>query len=137
MRLLLDECVPKRLKRELSGHEVRTVQEAGWAGVKNGALLRGADGLFDVLLTVDQGVQYQQSLSGLRISIVVMVAPSSDIDDLRPLLPLVVEALGLPVPDRRRNFQKFYVETKDQVDHGQARRAEGWRGPHREVAAIG
>ena len=90
MRLLLDECVPKRLKRELPGHEVRTVQEAGWAGVKNGALLRAADGLFDVLLTVDQGVQYQQNLAGLRISVVVMVAPSNDIDDLRPLLPLVV-----------------------------------------------
>ncbi len=94
MRLLLDECVPKRLKRELPGHEVRTVQEAGWAGVKNGALLRSADGLFDAMLTVDQGVQYQQNLAGLRISIVVMVAPSNDIDDLRPLLPLVVEALG-------------------------------------------
>jgi uncharacterized protein DUF5615 len=92
MRLLLDECVPKRLRRELPGHEVRTVQEAGWAGVKNGALLRAADGLFDVLLTVDQGVQYQQNLAGLRISIVVMVAPSNDIDDLRPLLPLVVIA---------------------------------------------
>ncbi len=93
MRLLLVECVPKRLKRELPGHEVRTVQEAGWAGVKNGALLRAADGLFDVLLTVDQGVQYQQNLAGLRISAVVMVAPSNDIDDLRPLLPLVVAAV--------------------------------------------
>jgi Domain of unknown function (DUF5615) len=93
MRLLLDECVPKRLKRELHGHEVRTVQEAGWAGVNNGALLRAADGIFDVLLTVDQGVQYQQNLAGLRISIVVMVAPSNDIDDLRPLLPLVVAAV--------------------------------------------
>ncbi len=94
MRLLLDECVPKRLKRELPGHEVRTVQEVGWAGVKNGALLRAADGLFDVFLTVDQGVQYQQNLAGLRISIVVIAAPSNDIDDLRPLLPLAVEALG-------------------------------------------
>jgi len=70
-----------------------TVHEAGWAGVKNGALLRAADGLFDVLLTVDQGVQYQQNLAGLRISAVVMVAPSNDIDDLRPLLPLVVAAV--------------------------------------------
>lgn len=74
MRLLLDECVPKRLKREFPGHEVRTVPEAGWAGFKNGALLRAADGRFDVLVTVDQGVQYQQNLAGLRISVVVMVA---------------------------------------------------------------
>ena len=54
MRLLLDECVPKRLKRELPGHEVRTVQDMGWAGIKNGALLALADGQFDTLLTVDR-----------------------------------------------------------------------------------
>ena len=94
MRLLLDECVPKRLRRELHGHEVRTVREAGWAGLKNGALLRAADGLFEVLLTVDQGVQHQQNLLGFRIGVVIIVAPSNDIDDLRPLLPGVVEALG-------------------------------------------
>ena len=93
MRLLLDECVPKRLKRDLSGHEVRTVQEAGWAGVQNGQLLRTADGKFDVLLTVDQGVQYQQKMTGLTISVVIMVAPSNDVDDLRPLLSQVAEAL--------------------------------------------
>ena len=93
MRLLLDECIPKRLRQAFSGHEVRTVREAGWAGVKNGALLRAADGLFEVLLTVDQGLQYQQNLSGFRIGVVIMVAPSNDIDDLRPLVPGVVEAL--------------------------------------------
>ena len=94
MRLLLDECVPRRLRRELPGHEVQTVQEAGWAGVKNGALLRAADGSFDALLTVDQGVQYQQNMAGPRIGVVIMVAPSNDIDDLRPLVPGVVEALA-------------------------------------------
>ena len=93
MRLLLDECVPRRLRRALQGHEVQTVQEAGWAGVKNGALLRAADGSFDALLTVDQGVQFQQNMTGLRIGVVIMVAPSNDIDDLRPLVPEVVEAL--------------------------------------------
>ena len=66
----------------------------GWAGVKNGALLRGADGSFDALLTVDQGVQHQQNMTGLRIGVVVMVAPSNDIDDLRPLVAGVIEALG-------------------------------------------
>ena len=98
MRLLLDECVPKRLKRELQGHEIQTVPEAGWAGVKNGALLRVADGLFEVILTVDQGIQYQQNLTGLHIGVLIMVAPSNDIDDLRPLLPLVMEALGQVQP---------------------------------------
>ena len=59
-----------------------------------GALLRAADGFFEVLLTVDQGIEHQQNLTGLRIGVVIMVASSNDIDDLRPLLPLVVEALG-------------------------------------------
>ena len=94
MRLLLDECVPKRLKRELLGHEVQTVQDMGWAGIKNGALLKLADGQFDALLTVDQGIEYQQNLSGLSISVVVMMAPSTDVDDLRPLLPGVEQALA-------------------------------------------
>ena len=94
MRRLLDECVPKRLTRELHGHEAKTVQDMGWAGIKNGALLRLADGQFDALLTVDQGIEFQQNLSGLRISVVIMLAPSNDVDDLRPLLPAVEEFLA-------------------------------------------
>ena len=94
MRLLLDECVPNRLKRELVGHEVKTVQDMGWAGIENGALLQLADGQFDALLTVDQGIEYQQNLSGLTISVVVMLAASNDVDDLRPLLPGVERALA-------------------------------------------
>jgi hypothetical protein len=94
MRLLLDECVPKRLKRELRSHEVKTIQDMGWAGIKNGALLKLADGRFDALLTVDQGIEYQQNLSGLTISVVVMLAASNDVDDLRPLLPGVEQALA-------------------------------------------
>jgi hypothetical protein len=61
MRLLLDECVPKRLKRELPGHEVNTVQDMGWAGFQNGALLELANGQFDAFLTVDQGIEYQRN----------------------------------------------------------------------------
>ena len=93
MRLLLDECVPKRLKGELSGHQVLTVREAGWAGLKNGALLRAASGQFDALVTVDQGIEYQQNLSGLRIALVIIVAPSNDVDDLQPMIPAVLQAL--------------------------------------------
>ena len=64
-------------------------EDMGWAGIKNGALLRLADGQFDALLTVDQGIEYQQNLSGLTISVVVMAAAGNDVDDLRPLLPAV------------------------------------------------
>lgn len=103
MRLLLDEYVPKRLRRELPGHEVRTVHEAGWAGIRNGALLRVAAGAFDVMLTVDQGVKHQQNLAGLRMAVLIMVAASNDIDDLRPLIPAVLDALRtLQVGEIRR-----------------------------------
>lgn len=94
MRLLLDECVPRRLKRELTGHQAKTVHDLGWAGIKNGALLQLANGRFDALLTVDQGIEYQQNLSGLSISVVVLVAASNDIEDLRPLVAGVERALA-------------------------------------------
>jgi hypothetical protein len=64
MRVLLDECLPRRLKAELSEHEVRMAQEEKWAGLKNGELLRVAMGRFDVLLTVDRSIAFQQNLLG-------------------------------------------------------------------------
>ncbi len=86
MRLLLDECVPKALRRELPGHDVRTVREMGWAGTRNGALLRLASAAFDAFLTVDQGIEFQQDLTGLTLGVVVLIGASNDIDDLRPLV---------------------------------------------------
>ena len=67
MHVLLDECVPRRLKSELPDHTVRTTQEEGWAGLENGALLRVAAARFDVLLTVDRKMGLQQNLQGLSI----------------------------------------------------------------------
>ena len=96
--MLLDECVPRRLRREFPGHDVRTVNEMGWSGVKNGPLLRRAAEEFDVFLTVDQGVEYQQNLVGLDLAIIVMVATSNDIDDLRPLMPRMRETLNSVSP---------------------------------------
>ncbi len=93
MRVLLDECVPRGLRAELPGHEVSTVAEAGWAGLKNGALLKLAAARFDVLLTVDRNLEYQQNFSGLTIAVVVIDVPSNDIDAIRPLMPKVLEAL--------------------------------------------
>ena len=72
--MLLDECVPRKLKPELPGHDVYTVTEMGWSGIKNGPLLRRAAQEFDVFLTVDQGVEYQQNLLGLDLAIILMVA---------------------------------------------------------------
>lgn len=93
MRLLLDECVPKKLKHELSEHEVFTVPEMGWVGVKNGALLRLASKQFDILLTTDQSIEHQQNLADVELAILVLVAVRNDIDLLKPLMPRVREVL--------------------------------------------
>ena len=96
--MLLDECVPRRLRSELPGHAVRTVSEMGWSGIKNGPLLHRAAQEFDIFLTVDQGIEYQQNPVGLALATIVMVATSNDIDDLRPLMPRVREALSSASP---------------------------------------
>ena len=93
MRVLLDECVPRALRTDLPGHEVKTVAEAGWAGVKNGGLLQIAAKGFDILLTVDRNLEYQQNFSGLALAVIVMHAPSNDIVVLRPLMPAVLAAI--------------------------------------------
>jgi predicted nuclease of predicted toxin-antitoxin system len=102
VRLLLDECVPKRLRRELQGHEVRTVPEMGWAGRENGELLRSAESEFDVLVTVDQKLKYQQSVAGRNIAVVVMVARRNKIEFLRPLVPDLERTLSQIKPGELR-----------------------------------
>jgi hypothetical protein len=86
MRILLDESLPKELQSELSGHEVRTIQEQGWSSLKNGDLLSRGAAQFDAFLTADQNLQYQQNLSTLPLSVVVLVAKTNRIQDLRPLI---------------------------------------------------
>lgn len=93
MRILLDECVPSRLARELAGHEVRTVPEMGWASQENGALLSLAEGKFDVFLTTDQRISYQQMVPKFAIALVVLVARRNKIEYLVPLLPELQQVL--------------------------------------------
>jgi predicted nuclease of predicted toxin-antitoxin system len=93
MRILLDESLPSELKAELPGHDVRTVQEAGWSGLSNGELLARAVGSFDVFVTADQNLQYQQNLSALPVAVVVLVARSNRMQDLRPLLSGLLASL--------------------------------------------
>src|SRR5438034_5691300 len=94
MRVLLDECVPKRLGRALVGHFVRTVPQEGWSGKKNGELLglMAAAG-FEVLLTVDQGIPHQQNLQAAGVAVIVMFGASNQLSDLLPLVPDVLAAL--------------------------------------------
>src|SRR4051812_21349208 len=93
MKVLLDECLPKRLKREVKADVVRTVPEMGWAGTKNGALLRLVEREFDVLLTNDQNLEHQQNLTRFALAVVVLVALTNNIEDLRPLMPAANEAM--------------------------------------------
>lgn len=94
MKVLLDECLPRRLKRDLSGHQIFTVLEMGWAGVKNGALLRLIqDAAFDVFVTIDGNLSYQQNLKGVNLAIIVLRARDNTIESLRPLAPAILAAI--------------------------------------------
>ena len=94
MRVLLDECVPRPLGRELPEHEVSTVQELGWSGTKNGALLRrAAKAGFDVLVTTDQNLEHQQNLKAAGVPLIVLVASSNKLRALLPLVPELRQAL--------------------------------------------
>jgi predicted nuclease of predicted toxin-antitoxin system len=102
MRILLDECLPKRLTRELTGHDARTVQQTGWSGISNGRLLALIRGQFDAFITVDSNLAYQQNVSTLPVAVVVLRAPSNKIEDLRPLLPRLLATLAVLKPGELR-----------------------------------
>ena len=94
MRILLDECLPKRLAPLLAGHEVVTVRQMNWLGLSNGRLLAVANPQFEVLLTVDKNLVCQRDLADLRIAVIVLRAPSNKIEDLEPLVPQVLALLA-------------------------------------------
>ncbi|MBS1704107.1 MAG: DUF5615 family PIN-like protein [Armatimonadetes bacterium] len=94
MRVLLDECLPRKLANFLLGHEVQTVPQAGWAGLKNGKLLAVAQESFDVFITIDQNLTAQQNTSRFAIAIVVLGSNSNNLEVLKPLVPEVLELLS-------------------------------------------
>ena len=98
MRILLDECLPRKLKRSIVGHDVATVQERGWSSKKNGELLRLMDGTVDVFLTSDQNLRHQQNLTSIRFSIIVLVVPNNRLSTLQPLMPHVQILLNTITP---------------------------------------
>jgi len=93
MRLLLDENLDWRLARSLPGHEVESVQKNGWAGIKNGELLARADQVFDVFVTMDGNLQFEQNYSRVRLAIVALRARSNRLRDTEPLMPKLVALL--------------------------------------------
>lgn len=93
MRLLLDECVPGRLRRALPGHSVSTVVAQGWSGVKNGKLLALASQSFDAFITVDKNLPYQQNQANLPVAVVVLDVVSNELSALLPIVPALETAL--------------------------------------------
>jgi predicted nuclease of predicted toxin-antitoxin system len=94
MRLLLDESVPRRLRRALPEHTVKTVVEMRWSGVKNGALLALAAAEFEAFITVDRNLPHQQNIAVLPIAVVVLAAHSNELQALLPLVPRLEEVLA-------------------------------------------
>ena len=99
MRVLLDECVPPRLRGDLSGHEFRTVSEMRWRGKRNGELLRLmlAEG-FDVLLTTDRNIPHQQNIRKAGVAVLLLVGKGNRRLDLIPLVPAALSALDAIQP---------------------------------------
>lgn len=93
MNLLLDECLDWRLRRDLPGHEVKTVQEMGWAGIKNGRLLALAQGSFQVFITGDRNLSFQQNLPRFSLAVVILRAESIRLAHTRPLMPKLLAML--------------------------------------------
>ncbi len=93
-RVLFDEDMPQQLRRDLREFEVRTVQEEGWSSIQNGELLRRASETFDVLVTADQRLQYQQNVPRFQIGVVVITARDTRLPSLRSLLPELRDAIG-------------------------------------------
>jgi len=88
LRILLDECIPRRLKRHFREYGlILTVADAGLSGYKNGQLLRRITGDFNVFITIDKSIQHQQNLSTYDVAFALLRVPSNDIVDIEPKLP--------------------------------------------------
>ena len=92
-RVLFDEDLPRQLRRYLPAYSIRTAQEEGWSGIKNGELLRRASDRFQVFVTADQQLQYQQNIARFAIGVVVIEARDTRLPSLRMLLPQLERAI--------------------------------------------
>jgi len=97
MKLLIDECIDRKLAREFVGYEVKTVPQMGWAGTKNGKLLALAAAEFDIFITVDRNLSFQQNLPEFDIAVIVLQASSNRLADLKPLITKVLAILSTAI----------------------------------------
>jgi hypothetical protein len=93
VRVLLDECVDWRLSRDITGHDVRTARQMGWSAIQNGRLLTLAAEHFDVFVTVDRNLSFQQNINVFEIAVIVLQARTNRLHDLRTLVPALLSAL--------------------------------------------
>lgn len=103
MRILLDECIDHRLARDLIAHEVSTVSRMGWRGKENGDLLGLAAAHFDVFLTTDRNLSFQQNLHRFALAVIVLIAPSNRLNDLRRLVPELLQTLPFVKPGQTQH----------------------------------
>ena len=101
MKVLVNECVNWRLSRDIVGHEVRTARQMGWSTVKNGELLALAAEEFDVFVTVDRNLSFQQNLPAFTIAVIILRAQSNRLADLRPLIPKLLASISSAKPASR------------------------------------
>ena len=94
MKALLDECIDWRLSREIVGHDVKTARQMGWSSLKNGELLAQAAREFDVFITVDRNLSFQQHLPAFDLAVIVLRARSNRLAALRPLVPELLAAIS-------------------------------------------
>jgi len=93
VKILLDECVDRRLAKDIMEHEVKTVPQMGWATIKNGELLTLTEREFDVFVTVDRNLSFQQNLPRYNVAVIVLRARSNRLQDLCTLVPKLLELL--------------------------------------------
>jgi hypothetical protein len=98
VNVFLDECVDWRLARDIVGHQVKTARQMGWTTIKNGELLALAGAAFEVFVTVDGNLAFQQNLTSYPIAIIVLRAKSNRLSDLRPLVPKLLAAIEARQP---------------------------------------
>lgn len=93
MKVVIDECLPRRLAKALTGHKVCTVQQIRLNGLLNGALLKAINDDFDVFITIDQNLVFQQNLKSVKMAVIVLCARTNRFDDIQPLIPATLKAL--------------------------------------------
>jgi hypothetical protein len=98
LRVFLDECVDRRLARDILGHEVKTARDQGWTGIANGRRLELVSQSFDVFVTVDRNLSFQRSLQSLTIAVIVLRAKTNRLADLRLLVPELLAAIAAAPP---------------------------------------